>query len=71
MRCLPTGIFMTTIAVTVAASSLPSSAAVVYPWCASYGGRMGGRQNCGFVTFQQCQANPRRQWGFLQSESLL
>ena len=26
-----------------------------YPWCALYGGR-GGGQNCGFTTFQQCQA---------------
>jgi hypothetical protein len=64
MRILPTVVFMTTIAVTVAASSLPSSAVVIYPWCASYGGRMGGGQNCGFVTFQQCQATRAGNEGF-------
>ena len=26
-----------------------------YPWCALYGAK-GGGQNCGFTTFQQCQA---------------
>jgi hypothetical protein len=26
-----------------------------YPWCAVYGGSFGGR-NCGFTTFEQCQA---------------
>ena len=26
-----------------------------YPWCALYGVK-GGAQNCGFTTFQQCQA---------------
>ena len=27
-----------------------------YRWCAYYSGRGGGGTNCGFVTFQQCQA---------------
>ena len=26
-----------------------------YPWCAQYGGNLGG-QNCGFSTLQQCRA---------------
>ena len=30
------------------------SAAIIYPWCAQYGGRMGGAANCGFTTFEQC-----------------
>ena len=27
-----------------------------YPWCARYGGDMGGASNCGFLTLEQCQA---------------
>lgn len=27
-----------------------------YPWCAVYGGRMGGAYNCGFLTIEQCRA---------------
>jgi hypothetical protein len=28
-----------------------------YPWCAYYGGSMGGGgTNCGFITFEQCMA---------------
>ena len=34
-----------------------SAKADPYRWCAEYGGgRGGGGTNCGFVTFQQCQA---------------
>jgi hypothetical protein len=25
-----------------------------YPWCADYGGTMGGSRNCGFSTYEQC-----------------
>lgn len=35
-----------------------------YPWCAQYGGRMGGSQNCGFSTFAQCQAALSGNGGF-------
>jgi len=34
----------------------PSAATVIYPWCAHYGGRLGGAPNCGFTTFAQCLA---------------
>jgi Protein of unknown function (DUF3551) len=27
-----------------------------YPWCAVYGGNMGGASNCGFLTIEQCMA---------------
>jgi Protein of unknown function (DUF3551) len=27
-----------------------------YPWCAAYGGDMGGASNCGFLTIEQCRA---------------
>jgi Protein of unknown function (DUF3551) len=33
------------------ASALPYDP---YPWCAVYGGRMGGASNCGFSTWNQC-----------------
>jgi Protein of unknown function (DUF3551) len=28
-----------------------------YPWCAYYDGGMGGGENCGFTTIQQCMAD--------------
>ena len=43
------------VALSLAATSRPSPATVIYPWCADYGGRMGG-QNCGFTSLPQCLA---------------
>jgi len=43
----------------LAASQLvaPSAhAETYYPWCANYGGDMGGSSNCGFSTLEQCMA---------------
>ena len=37
-----------------------------YPWCSIYSGSMGGSQNCGFTTFQQCLENVRGIGGFCQ-----
>jgi len=37
-------------------ASEPAGAYITYPWCAVYGGRDGGGQNCGFWTYQQCMA---------------
>ena len=34
----------------------PAEAAIVYPWCAHYGGRSGGGVSCGSSTFAQCMA---------------
>lgn len=49
----------------VAASALPSGAqAQNYPWCAVYGGRNGGGQNCGFTTYAQCMATLSGMGGF-------
>jgi hypothetical protein len=42
--------------VTFAALSLPASNAQAAPWCAHYGGRMGGSTNCGFYSWGQCMA---------------
>jgi hypothetical protein len=33
-----------------------SAEAQNYPWCAYYNFLQGGATNCGFVTWQQCQA---------------
>jgi hypothetical protein len=35
-----------------------------YPWCAVYGGNMGGSQNCGFSNYQQCEAALSGNGGF-------
>jgi Protein of unknown function (DUF3551) len=35
-----------------------------YPWCADYGEEMGGTSNCGFSTFEQCQAALSGNGGF-------
>jgi Protein of unknown function (DUF3551) len=54
------------IVVALAASAGPSEAMVIYPWCANYGGGRsgGGGQNCGFTSFQQCQATRAGNGGF-------
>ena len=45
------------VALTLAGGARPSAATVIYPWCAHYGGRIGGgAPNCGFVTQAQCMA---------------
>ncbi len=35
-----------------------------YPWCSQYSGSMGGSMNCGFSTWEQCQANVSGIGGF-------
>ncbi len=37
-----------------------------YPWCSIYTGSMGGAQNCGFSTYQQCMDNVSGIGGFCQ-----
>ena len=52
-------------ALIAAAGALTGSAqAQNYPWCALYGGRGGGGQNCGFSTFEQCMATLSGMGGF-------
>ncbi len=52
-------------ALIAAAGALMSGAqAQNYPWCAVYGGRGGGGQNCGFSTFEQCMATLSGMGGF-------
>jgi hypothetical protein len=49
VRCFAPAMLMV---VSLVASAQPSSAAVIYPWCA-FMGRLG--ENCGFSTYQQCR----------------
>jgi hypothetical protein len=52
-------------ALIAAAGALTGSAqAQNYPWCAVYGGREGGGENCGFTTFEQCMATLSGMGGF-------
>ena len=50
----------------VAAMSVGGTSAQAqnYPWCAYYGGQMGGSSNCGFVSFAQCMATLSGMGGF-------
>jgi Protein of unknown function (DUF3551) len=57
-------IFSFALAVFVAVFTIGAPAqAQNYPWCAEYTGGMGGT-NCGFTTFQQCQATVSGIGGF-------
>ena len=56
MRMIRVLTLLATAAVVFSASAKPSAAMVIYPWCAEYGGKMGGSENCGFVNFRQCLA---------------
>src|SRR6516164_22712 len=49
---------------TLSASTRPSAAVIIYPWCANYGGRMSGAQNCGFTSRQQCELTRAGNGGF-------
>lgn len=53
------------LAILIATLALGSRAeAQNYPWCAIYGGDMGGAKNCGFVSFEQCMADVSGIGGF-------
>jgi Protein of unknown function (DUF3551) len=55
---LLTGILFAAIALSIGAQ------AQNYPWCADYGGKMGGSSNCGFSTYEQCMAALSGNGGF-------
>jgi uncharacterized iron-regulated protein len=48
----------------VAAGLQTPAHAESYPWCADYGGAMGGSSNCGFTTYDQCMATISGMGGF-------
>ncbi len=45
---------------------LGTNVAPAAPWCSVYGGALGGSQNCGFYSYQQCMANVSGIGGFCQ-----
>lgn len=60
---------VTRIALTVGMATLSGLSGTVahaqnYPWCSQYTGSMGGSMNCGFSTYEQCQANVSGIGGF-------
>ena len=64
MRGLPSP-FVALAGITLATLAVASPArAQNYPWCAQYGGQMGGAMNCGFVSFDQCMATARGMGAF-------
>jgi hypothetical protein len=63
MRTFYTIAFVVTATLVTAMSVKPSTAMVIYPWCAEYG-RSYGAENCGFVTFRQCLATIWGNGGF-------
>jgi hypothetical protein len=59
MQILKMASVIALLAVTVGASVHPSAAAIIYPWCANYGGagRGGyGATSCGSTSLPQCLA---------------
>ena len=60
MRVLKTASLILLAVLTLVVSIQPSAAAVIYPWCANYGGGSGkggyGASSCGSTSFQQCMA---------------
>ena len=60
-------LFIVVIGILVAEGLSTSAQAQNYPWCAVYGhGLMGGSSNCGFTTYQQCQATVSGIGGFCE-----
>jgi hypothetical protein len=49
-----------------AGAALTGARAQNYPWCAYYGSDMGGSENCGFVSFDQCMKTLWGNGGFCQ-----
>ena len=71
MRTLYVVGLMAGIVFTLAASTRPSAAVIIYPWCANYGGGRSGRPKLRVRIAGAMRVDPRRQWRLLRSESLL
>jgi len=61
-----TAAFAVTAIAALAGTASPANAEIYYPWCARYGGEMGGASNCGFSTFEQCRATVSGIGGFCE-----
>ena len=65
MRILYVVGLMAGIVFTVAASTRPSAAVIIYPWCVNSGGGKGaGSQSCGFTSRAQCELTRAGNGGF-------
>jgi hypothetical protein len=66
-----TTIATTTIVTIATATVLFGSRAEAqnYPWCAKYGGGMGGITSCAFVNYDQCMATVTGMGGFCQENN--
>ena len=53
-KTIASGLFLASLG-TASLFGLSASSAQEYPWCANYGSDNGGI-NCGFASYQQCQA---------------
>jgi Protein of unknown function (DUF3551) len=59
-------LFFTSALLVAAAAIATPAQAQNYPWCAQYGNGTGGARNCGFSSFQQCQADVSGIGGFCE-----
>ena len=65
MRTLYVAGLMAGIVFTLAASTRPSAAVIIYPWCVNSGGGKGaGSQSCGFTSRAQCELTRAGNGGF-------
>jgi hypothetical protein len=53
----------------LAGATTTAAQAQNYPWCAYYGSDMGGSENCGFVSFDQCMKTLSGNGGFCQQNT--
>lgn len=55
MRPIFVAAFAFALVATCGGAATAQQAHIEYPWCAVYGGSMGGASNCGFSTIEQCR----------------
>jgi hypothetical protein len=64
MKTITSAVLLLALVVLVGLAT-PARAQIYYPWCAEYGGGMGGGgTNCGFSTLEQCRATVSGIGGF-------
>lgn len=66
MRLIQLATILAAIAAPALLAASPARANIEYPWCAAYGGDMGGASNCGFTTWEQCMATVSGIGGFCE-----
>lgn len=66
MRLIHLAAILAALAAPALLAPSPARANIEYPWCAAYGGDMGGASNCGFTTWEQCMATVSGIGGFCE-----